>query len=168
MALDQRLVGLWDIVSAGRTWRYEITPTGLFLSHSPDQNYEISADGMSLTVHAPAKTYVMVRQGEPAVSLVGTWSRTHEEDDIETITYNADGTMLTDWGELYFGFYQDQGTFFSSSESRGTVSTEGDAYTHKYRTLVDVSRLEFLGDDLFRLFDQDSGAMKSEGTRRLL
>lgn len=156
MTLDQRLVGIWDVSSANDQGRCEITPSGLYLAHSITTPYTISPDGLTLTVQAPGETYSMQRVGQAASSLLGSWSRTHAEGDVETITYLDDGTRVTDWDGLYVGFYEDLGDAIKYIEVRGQVSTDGSRYSHSYSGVLWEWRYEVVSETTFRHHDLGS------------
>lgn len=156
MAVDQNVVGIWDVSSSNYQGRCEITPSGLYLAYSATTPYAISQDGLTLTVEAPGETYSMQRVGQAASSLLGSWSRTHSGGEVETITYLEDGTAVTDWDGLFVGFYEDMGHAIRYREVRGQISTDGSRYSHSYSGTVWEWRYEVLSDTAFNHHDLES------------
>lgn len=153
MAFDQRLIGLWTLPERQDEVVYELTASGRLFIHDIPTPYQVAADGMSLNwVDAPA----FDRVGEPATGLTGSWTRRHEEDDvIETVTFNADGSYLSAWdpGDNYWGMYEDLGGTLRTIEYRGQVSTDGDRYRHVVGSDSLEYRYALLDENSFTLFD---------------
>jgi hypothetical protein len=174
MALDSRLIDLWDRIDVVEKTYYEITPSGKYFVFDQLYSYEVSTDGMILTINFPGETAVFNRVGDPATSLLGEWSRTYtrtKKDETETWIYKSDGTYVGHWDSIdwFNGFYEDTGDQLRTVAFRGNVTTESNIWHHDYDGNSYEYRYEFNdGDNNFSQFNRNTNILVCTFRRRLV
>ena len=135
MALDARLVDLWDREDQTCKTFFEITPAGKYYVYDQFYDYSINQDCTELTIRYPNETAVFTRVGSPVQSLAGQWVRVHDNQEkgtTETWNFNGDGTYQGHWDQsIWFsGLYEDTGAQLRTIEFRGDVITQDNIWRH--------------------------------------
>ncbi|NTV47965.1 MAG: hypothetical protein HGB11_15920 [Chlorobiales bacterium] len=156
MSIDPVLIGCWKIDRSSPDFTYEVTPTGKFFVWDRVYTYQISQDGLALTITYPQETAAFNRKGEPSSALTGCWARFYPEDnETETCNYNSDGTYVGDWNQTdyFWGFYLDVTSTIRTGEYRASWSTNGEILRVAANGSFFESRLIIESTDRFKVID---------------
>lgn len=160
MALDSRLIGIWDLVGDYFIW--EISPSGKRFSQNPVMSYEILDNGTRLKITKPnGKDYYYDRFGDPATSILGEWVIQYG-DEKEYFIYNADGTFVSHWDYIDYshGYFTYTATELTSTDYRGTISTEDDKWFLQWMDTISEARYTVNeAATEHKLLDKDSGEL---------